>query len=104
MAPHRGIRRVLVTSVGLLTLGGLLVGCGGTSAPKPQVAGLVSFDNRQAVFANDPIERADQRFACGTRDFSFGQELIRLDNPAQARVQDQWGDVVPGKSVYMTGK
>lgn len=56
---------------------------------------LVSFDNREAVFANDPIERADQRFACGSRDFSLGQELITLDNPALAHVQDQWGTWSP---------
>jgi hypothetical protein len=104
MTPRHSIRRLLISSVGLFTLGGLLVGCGGTTQPKPSVAGLVSFDNRLAVFANDPIERADQRFACGSRDFSFGQELITLDNPALAHVQDQWGDVVPGKSVFMSGK
>jgi hypothetical protein len=104
MAPHHPIRRLLISSIGLLTLGGLLVGCGGASTPKPSVAGLLSFENREAAFANDPIERADQRFACGSRDFSFGQELITLDNPALAHVQDQWGDVVPGKSVFMTGK
>jgi hypothetical protein len=104
MAPHHAIRRLLTWSVGLLTLGGLLVGCGGTGTPKPSVGGLVGFDKRKAALANDPIERADQRFACGSRDFAFGQELITLDNPALADVQNQWGDVVPGKSVFMTGK
>jgi hypothetical protein len=104
MAPLRSFRRILIASVGLLTVGGIFAACGGGAASaKPQVSGLLSFNIRDAVFANDPIERADQRFACGTRDFSFGQELITLDNPALARVQDQWGDVVPGKSVYMTG-
>jgi hypothetical protein len=102
MAPHHAIRRLLVSLVGALLLGGLLVGCGGKQTVKPDVGGIIGFDRRIAPEANEPVPEANANFACGDTQ-PFGQELVTLDNPALAHVRSEWGDVVPGKDAFITG-
>jgi hypothetical protein len=102
MAPHQAVRRPLPILIAALALGTLLVACSNGGTPKPVIGGIVGFDRAVATLANDPIPIADPRFACGSSN-PFGQELVALDNPATAKTRSEWGDVVPGKTVYMTG-
>jgi hypothetical protein len=102
MAPRDSIRRLLISLVGALILGGLLVGCGEKQTVKPDVGGIIGFDRRTAPEANEPVPEANANFACGDTQ-PFGQELVTLDNPALAHVRGEWGDVVPGKDAYITG-
>jgi hypothetical protein len=103
MTPRGAVERVLLAAVSTLILAGVLAACSSTSAqPKPSVSGILSFDQIQAARANEPVATADPNFACGGSE-AFGQELVRLANPALAKVRSEWGDVVPGKQVFITG-
>ena len=75
----------------------------GTSIPPPEVQGNVGFDQNQAVLADDLPQKADPFFACGSETAAFGTEILTT-RPDQAKVGNEWGDVVPGKEVFATGE
>ncbi|HEV8420160.1 MAG TPA: hypothetical protein VGR13_02250, partial [Actinomycetota bacterium] len=103
MAPRsRGGRSpCLVTS--LLAASLLLVGCGRKTEPTPVVGGILGFDRSVAPLLNQPIIQADPGPVCGSRTAEFGAELAELDDPRQAKVPMNWGEIVPGKLMYFEG-
>ncbi len=86
-------------------IGVIMASCGKSEAakpPPPKVNGIVGFDENQAVPANGSIPKADPFFACGSETEAFGTELLDVP-PNQARVRNEWGDIVPGKQMYEVG-
>ena len=87
-----------------LALAMAAVACsGGASEPTPEVAGTVGFDEHRTEVANDLPQRADPFFVCGSETTAFGTELLTT-SPQEAKVQNEWGDVIPGKEVFATGE
>jgi len=92
----------VVTSA-LLVLAFLLAGCGGERVQRPVVRGILGFDRTVAPLQNEPLIQADPGIACGSRSAEFGAELTELDDPRQAKVLKNWGEIVPGKLMYFEG-
>jgi hypothetical protein len=69
---------------------------------------LVEFEQQAAVAANGtippvpakPLEEA--REACGSETATWGSELLTT-NPKEIKVPNEWGDIVPGKEVMVSG-
>src|SRR5439155_10656618 len=83
----------------------LLVGAGcGKEGPANQVVvgGAVGFDQKAAGRSNAPIPKARASVVCGATGPVFGAELATVE-PQNARVVREWGEIVPGKQMYVAG-
>lgn len=81
----------------------LLAGCGRKAAAKPTIGGVLGFDQKVAAVANEPLFTPDPGVVCGSRTEEFGVELVHVASPTQAKVLNEWGEIVPGKQMYVTG-
>lgn len=69
---------------------------------------LVEYEQEAALAANgtippvpeNPLEEAKE--ACGSETATFGQELFTTP-PSQIKVKYEWGDIVPGKDMMVSG-
>jgi hypothetical protein len=81
----------------------LAAGCAKKEAAKTAVVGgIVGFDQTAASLADYPIVKADAGIACGANGPEFGGELVDAE-PQNARVVREWGEIVPGKQMYIAG-
>ena len=103
MAPLGRLRVRAAVPSGLLLLGLLLTGCGSKAATKPVVRGVLGFDQNVAAVANQPLFKADPGVACGSPTEEFGVELVHVPSPTQAKVLNEWAEIVPGKQMYISG-
>jgi len=62
----------------------------------------VGFDQTAASLANSPVVKADPTVVCGANGPVFGAELATVE-PQDARVVREWGEIVPGKQMYVAG-
>jgi len=87
----------------IAVLGMVLVGCNkGTTSSAPTVDGAVGFDVTQATALNGPIPSAEPGIVCGSQTDAFGTELLKK-SPLNARVRNEWGEVVPGHLMAVSG-
>ncbi len=98
-----GIASILPTTSAVVVLSLLLAGCGKKAASKPVVLGVLGFDQNVAALANQPLFIPDPGVACGSPTQEFGVELVHVSSPTQARVLNEWGEIVPGKQMYLSG-
>src|SRR3954453_1768725 len=97
----RGLARTPVAAVVVAAL----LGLGVSQAAASQ---LVEFDSAAAVAANGsipavpakPLEEAKE--ACGSETSAWGSELLTTA-PSEIKVPNEWGDIVPGKEVMVSG-
>jgi len=82
----------------------LLAGCGKKAANKPVVGGVLGFDQNVAPLANQPLFKPNPGVVCGSPTEEFGVELVHVSSPTQAKVLNEWGEIVPGKQMYVSGK
>jgi hypothetical protein len=73
-----------------------------STAPPLQVGGLAGFDEHQAVLANGAIPEPDAGLACGSTTQEFGTEFLNT-SPQNAHVLREWGEIVPGRQMYVGG-
>lgn len=70
---------------------------------------LVEFERNAALAANGPIPPVPAKPAeevkevCGSETQVFGSELLTGIPPAQIKVKNEWGDIVPGKEMMVSG-
>jgi hypothetical protein len=88
----------------LLVLSLLLPGCGKKAAAKPTIGGVLGFDQNVAAVANEPLFAPDPGVVCGSPTEEFGVELVHVASPTQAKVLNEWGEIVPGKQMYLSGR
>jgi hypothetical protein len=89
----------LAAAVAMLALG---------SAPAASANQLVEFESASAVPANGtippvpshPLEEAKE--VCGSETTAWGSELLTTA-PKEIKVKNEWGDIVPGKEVMISG-
>jgi hypothetical protein len=73
-----------------------------------QASQLVEFEQGPAVAANgsvppipsNPLEEVKE--ACGSETNTWGSELLTT-TPSQIKVKSEWGDVIPGKEMEISG-
>ena len=69
---------------------------------------LVEFEKEAAIAANGPIPPVpskplkEVKEVCGSETAVFGSELFNT-RPSQINVKNEWGDVVPGKDMMVSG-
>jgi hypothetical protein len=71
---------------------------------------LVEFEKQAALAANgtippvpaNPLEQVKE--ACGSETAVFGSELLTGTPPSEIKVKNEWGDIVPGKDMMISGK
>jgi hypothetical protein len=71
---------------------------------------LVEFEKEATLAANGPIppvpanplEQAKQ--VCGSETAVFGSELLNGTPASRIKVKNEWGDIVPGKDMMVSGK
>jgi hypothetical protein len=70
---------------------------------------LVEFEKEPTLAANGPIppvpaKPAEQaKEVCGSETAVFGSELLNGTPPSQIKVKNEWGDIVPGKDMMVSG-
>jgi len=70
---------------------------------------LVEFEKEPTLAANGPIppvpaNPAEQaKEVCGSETAVFGSELLTGTPPSQIKVKNEWGDIVPGKDMMVSG-
>ena len=70
---------------------------------------LVEFESKAALGANGPIPpiptkpEEQVKEVCGSETAVFGSELLTGVPPSEIKVKDEWGDVVPGKDMMVSG-
>jgi hypothetical protein len=77
-------------------------------APQAGASQLVEFESAAAVAANGaippvpakPLEQAKE--VCGSETTTWGSELLTTP-PGQIKVKNEWGDIVAGKEVMVSG-
>jgi hypothetical protein len=70
---------------------------------------LVEFEKEATLAANGPIppvpanplEQAKE--VCGSETAVFGSELLTGTPPSKIKVKNEWGDIVPGKDMMVSG-
>src|SRR5947209_18056388 len=82
----------------------------GTACASPAGASeLIEFNKEAALAANGPIppvpakplEEAGE--VCGSESAVFGSELLTGTPPSAIKVKNEWGDIVPGKDMMVSG-
>lgn len=69
---------------------------------------LLEFDTEATVAANGPIPPVpanplqEAKEVCGSETAVFGSELFTTP-PSQIKVKNEWGDIVPGKEMMVSG-
>jgi hypothetical protein len=71
---------------------------------------LVEFEKEATLAANGaippvpakPLEQAKE--VCGSETAVFGSELLTGTPPSQIKVKNEWGDIIPGKDMMISGK
>jgi hypothetical protein len=69
---------------------------------------IVEFEKEAAVAANSPIPPVpakpleEAKEACGSETTTWGSELLTTA-PSEIKVKNEWGDIVPGKEVMVSG-
>jgi hypothetical protein len=71
-------------------------------ATRVVVGGVVGFDQTAVARANHPMVKAEASVVCGADGPVFGAELFDTE-PQNARVVREWGEIVPGKQMYVAG-
>jgi hypothetical protein len=77
-------------------------------APQAPASELVEFQREPTLAANGPIPpvpanpREEVKEACGSETATFGSELFTT-TPSQIKVKNEWGDVIPGKEMMVSG-
>jgi hypothetical protein len=66
------------------------------------VGGNVGFNQDYASTVNGPIPAAQPGYSCGSETAEFAAELVDTA-PNKAKVMKEWGDVVPGKQMFISG-
>lgn len=75
----------------------VLAACGSSStSTKPDVRGVLSFDESTTSDANGALPIANAGLACGSDTQGFGTELLSISNVRLAKVLREWGEIVPG--------
>jgi hypothetical protein len=70
---------------------------------------LVEFEKEAAIAANGPIPAVpakpleEAKEVCGSETAVFGSELLTGTPPSQIKVKNEWGDIVPGKDMMVSG-
>ena len=70
---------------------------------------LVEFESKAAVAANGPIPpipakpEEEVKEVCGSETAVFGSELLTGVPPSEIKVKNEWGDVVAGKDMMVSG-
>jgi hypothetical protein len=90
----------------IAVLAGVLLAA--TFASQAGASQLVEFEQAAALAANGtippvpakPLEEA--RESCGSETATWGSELLTT-NPKEIKVPNEWGDIVPGKEVMVSG-
>jgi hypothetical protein len=95
--------------IGLATMAAVLLvsllGAGSAGARE-----LVEFEKEATLAANgaippvpaNPLEEAKE--VCGSETAVFGSELLTGTPPSKINVKNEWGDIVPGKDMMISGK
>jgi hypothetical protein len=71
---------------------------------------LVEFEKEATLAANGPIPPVPAnpleqvKEVCGSETAVFGSELLSGTPPAQIKVKNEWGDIIPGKDMMVSGK
>src|SRR5712692_11430235 len=71
---------------------------------------LVEFEKETAIAANGPIPPVpskplkEVKEVCGSETAVFGSELLSGAPPSTIKVKNEWGDIVPGKDMMVSGK
>ena len=70
---------------------------------------LVEFEKEATLAANGPIPPVPAKpleqvkEVCGSETAVFGSELLTGTPPSQIKVKNEWGDIVPGKDMMVSG-
>src|SRR5438552_6040944 len=70
---------------------------------------LVEFESKAALAANGPIPpvpanpREEAAQVCGSETAVFGSELLSGIPASEINVKNEWGDIVPGKDMMVSG-
>jgi len=86
----------------------IAVVCALAWVPTAGATQLVELDSAAAVAANGPIppvpaEPLDEaKEACGSSTSTWGSELLTTE-PKNIKVPNEWGDIVPGKYMMVSG-
>jgi hypothetical protein len=78
-------------------------------APSAGAHELVEFEAEAALAANGPIPPVpanpleEVKEACGSETAVFGSELLSGTPPPSIKVKNEWGDIVPGKDMMVSG-
>ena len=71
---------------------------------------LVEFESKAALAANGPIPKVpanpleEVKEVCGSETQVFGSELLTGTPPSEIKVKNEWGDIVAGKDMMVSGK
>lgn len=75
---------------------------GGVHGPPVRATAPLSFDARALAELNGTAPQADATQACGSNTQTFLTELFNVA-PTDVKVNEEWGDIVPGKQVAIEG-
>jgi hypothetical protein len=70
---------------------------------------LVEFEKEATLAANGPIPPVpanpleEVKEVCGSETAVFGSELLTGTPPSKIKVKNEWGDIVPGKDMMVSG-
>ncbi|HEX4187009.1 MAG TPA: hypothetical protein VHY83_03835 [Solirubrobacteraceae bacterium] len=70
---------------------------------------LVEFESKAALTANGPIPPVptnpleEVKEVCGSETAVFGSELLNGTPPSKIKVKNEWGDIVAGKDMMVSG-
>jgi hypothetical protein len=98
--------RLRATWTVLLATAGMLLGA--ASATPASATQLVELNNEVAVAANEPVPPVpakpleEAKEACGSETTTWGSELL-TKRPGEIAVPNEWGDIVAGKEVFVSG-
>jgi hypothetical protein len=71
---------------------------------------LIEFEKEATLAANGPIPLVpakplkEVKEVCGSETAVFGSELLTGAPPSTIKVKNEWGDIVPGKDMMVSGK
>src|SRR5437667_7420951 len=71
---------------------------------------LVELESKAALAANGPVPPVPAKPAkeakevCGSEKEVFGSELLSGTPALEIKVKNEWGDIVPGKDMMISGK
>jgi hypothetical protein len=94
--------------IGLASLAALLLLVLSLGAVPAGAHELVEYEEEAALAANGPIPAVpanpleEVKEACGSETAAFGEELFTT-TPSQIKVKNEWGDIVPGKDMMVSG-